>query len=133
MKFSTKNSRFQQNLQKFAKITEKLINFAKFKSGAVQRIANLVDPEKCCKMRIWMQKSALIQTRTSLLKLGVSHRSGRGHPQTWLTDSLRLVSRLGQIALARSPVDLLSDIAYFRHNIFQNSSNLLIWRNHFRH
>ena len=50
-----------------------------FEPGAVQRFANLVDLEKCCKMRIWMQKSALIQTRTSLLKLGVPHRSGRGH------------------------------------------------------
>ena len=28
--------------------------------GAMQRIANLVDLEKCCKMRIWMLKSASI-------------------------------------------------------------------------
>ena len=29
---------------------------------------DLVDLEKCCKMSIWTQKSALIQLRTSLLK-----------------------------------------------------------------
>ena len=43
---------------------------ANFESGAVQRIANLVDLEKCCKMRIWMQKSASMQKRTSPLKFG---------------------------------------------------------------
>ena len=41
-----------------------------FESGAVQRFANLVDLEKCCKMRIWTQKSASIQKRTSLPKFG---------------------------------------------------------------
>ena len=41
-----------------------------FEIGAVQRIANLVVLEKCCKMRIWMQKSASTQKRTSPLKLG---------------------------------------------------------------
>ena len=51
----------------------------KIQFAAVRRIANLVDLEKCCKMRIWMQKSASIQKRTSLLKLGVPHWSGRGH------------------------------------------------------
>ena len=35
----------------------------------MQRIANLVDLEKRCKMSIWTQKSALIQLRTSPLKL----------------------------------------------------------------
>ena len=34
----------------------------------MQRIANLVDLEKRCKMSIWTQKSALIQLRTSPLK-----------------------------------------------------------------
>ena len=34
----------------------------------MQRIANLVDLEKCCKMSIWTQKSASIQKRTSPLK-----------------------------------------------------------------
>ena len=34
----------------------------------MRRIANLVDLEKCCKMNIWLQKSALIQKRTSLRK-----------------------------------------------------------------
>ena len=34
----------------------------------MQRITNLVDLEKCCKMSIWSQKSALIQKRKSVLK-----------------------------------------------------------------
>ena len=34
----------------------------------MQRIANLVFLEKCCKMRIWVQKSASMQKRTSPLK-----------------------------------------------------------------
>ena len=36
-----------------------------FKLRAVQRCGNLVDLEKCCKMSIWTQRSALIQPRTS--------------------------------------------------------------------
>ena len=36
---------------------------------AVQKCANLVDLEKCCKMTIWWPKSASIQPRTSRLKL----------------------------------------------------------------
>ena len=39
-----------------------------FEIWAVRRIANLVDLEKCWKMSIWLQKSASIQPRTSLLK-----------------------------------------------------------------
>ena len=35
----------------------------------MQRIANLVDLEKCCKMSIWTQKLASIQKRTSPLKV----------------------------------------------------------------
>ena len=34
----------------------------------MQRIENLVDLEKCCKMSIWSQKSASIQKRKSVLK-----------------------------------------------------------------
>ena len=34
----------------------------------MQRNVNLVDLENPCKMNIWLQKSALIQPRTSLLK-----------------------------------------------------------------
>ena len=34
----------------------------------MQKCANLVELEKCCKMTIWLQKSALIQPRTSLGK-----------------------------------------------------------------
>ena len=38
----------------------------KFEFRAVQKCANLVDLEKCCKMIIWWPKSVLIQPRTSL-------------------------------------------------------------------
>ena len=57
-------------LQKFLKIPKKMRrNFAEnFEFRAVQRIANLVDLEKRCKMSIWVQKSALIQPRTSFSK-----------------------------------------------------------------
>ena len=43
----------------------------------MQRIANLVVLEKCCKMRIWVQKSASVQKRTSPLKFGdLAEKSG---------------------------------------------------------
>ena len=43
----------------------------------MQRIANLVVLEKCCKMRIWVQKSASMQKRTSPLKFGdLAEKSG---------------------------------------------------------
>ena len=45
---------------------------SKFEIEAVQRIANLVVLEKCCKMRIWVQKSASIQPQTSSLKFARS-------------------------------------------------------------
>ena len=41
----------------------------------MRRIANLVDLEKCRKMSIWLQKSASIQPRTSLLKFDDLARS----------------------------------------------------------
>ena len=47
--------KFQQNLQM-------LQNFAKFQKF---QLDNLVDFEKCCKTRIFLQKSAPIQPKTS--------------------------------------------------------------------
>ena len=41
----------------------------KIEFGAVQKYVNIVDLEKCCKMSIYLPKSALIQPRTSRLKL----------------------------------------------------------------
>ena len=57
----------------FQKINEKIRkSFTKFcwdfHIQPVQRNVNLVDLEKCWKMRIWTQKSALMQKRTSRLK-----------------------------------------------------------------
>ena len=39
---------------------------------AVQKCADLVDLEKCCKITVWLQQSVLIQPRTSLEKSDVS-------------------------------------------------------------
>ena len=50
-----------------------LTNFCEyFEFGSVRRCANLVDLEKCWKMIIYLQRSALIQPRTSLGKSDVS-------------------------------------------------------------
>ena len=46
--------------------------FLKLEFRAVQKCVNLVDLEKCCKLTIWLPKSALIQPRTSLGKSDVS-------------------------------------------------------------
>ena len=59
------SAKFCKNLEKIANFYEKLKNLENFEFVAVQRFANLVDLEKCCKMSIWLQKSALIQPRTS--------------------------------------------------------------------
>ena len=56
------NIQFTKNLDDF---------LLKFWIGAVQRFTNFVeDLEKCSKMSIWLQKSALIQPRASLFKFG---------------------------------------------------------------
>ena len=55
--------KYCKNRRKIAKNIDDLLFILEF--GAVQRIANLVDLEKRCKMSIWLQKSALIQPRTS--------------------------------------------------------------------
>ena len=49
----------------------------------VQKCANLVDLEKCCKMTIWLRKSVLIQPRTSLRKSDVSWRWIREPGAKW--------------------------------------------------
>ena len=64
-----------ENSAKFCKLTRKIteINYAKdckFEFGAVQRNANLVDLEKCCKMRLFALSQLTIQPRTSPLKFG---------------------------------------------------------------
>ena len=59
----------------FAKLLT--IFYKKIEFGAVQKDVNLVDLEKCCKMSIWLQKSVLIQPRTSLGKSDVSRGSRR--------------------------------------------------------
>ena len=40
--------------------------------GAVQKCAELLDLETCCKMSIYLQKSASIRSRTSLAKIVTS-------------------------------------------------------------
>ena len=66
MKKSQNFIHFLENLHKIAKIVTKFSEFLEF--GAVQKIANIADLEKRCKMSTWLQKSALIQKRTSCQK-----------------------------------------------------------------
>ena len=54
-----------ENFQKFLEIFGQIF-LQKLEIRAAQNYANLVDLEKCCKMTIWLPKSALIQPRTSL-------------------------------------------------------------------
>ena len=62
---------FQQNFANPCKIAKNLRKSEKFDFGAVQRFANLVDLEKCCKMSIYLQKSASIQLKSSPDKFAV--------------------------------------------------------------
>ena len=66
--FCKKSDEFLQNFRKFAKACNLLQNLQKFCKFACEKMIFLVDLEKCCKMRIWTRKSALIQPRTSLGK-----------------------------------------------------------------
>ena len=60
-KISQKSGNFKENLQNHAKIC----------TGAVQRCNNLVDLEKCWKMRLLSLSEVSIQKRTSPGKLGI--------------------------------------------------------------
>ena len=60
--------------KKSAKFKKKLAKFSKkIEIAAVQRCTHLVDLEKCCKMSIYLQRSASIQKRTSPPKFGVKN------------------------------------------------------------
>ena len=60
----------------FAKISAKRkkenenFNFSKFSFERRKKVHNLVELEKRCKMSIWSQKSASIQLRTAVERLG---------------------------------------------------------------
>ena len=77
-KFDEKRSRKAIFVEFRAKIRKSITKFcSNFEIGTVQRIANLVVLEKCCKMRIWVPKSASMQKRTSPLKFGdLAEKSG---------------------------------------------------------
>ena len=64
----TKNVQFLQN---FERCLKRILQMK-----AVQKCENLVDLEKCWKMRIWVQKSASIQRRTSSEKFAIIWYSG---------------------------------------------------------
>ena len=63
---NVEKSIFSEFLKKLGKNNETFREKNQFRS--VQRIGNLVDLEKRCKMSIWLQNFALIQPRTSPLK-----------------------------------------------------------------
>ena len=58
-----KNPRISLRFYRICKILQNFANFSKI------QLAHFVDLEKCCKMSIWLQKSASIQPRSSPLKL----------------------------------------------------------------
>ena len=77
--FATKYSFFSifrdlQDLHTFAPLqTPKFCKFLRFFKTILRiQLDHLVDLEKCCKMSIWLQKSASIQPRTSLLKFDIA-------------------------------------------------------------
>ena len=68
--FFQKISRICQNLRKFSEILRnsqffKPIFCENFEIAAVQKDANLVELEKCCRTHIYLQKSVPIQPKTS--------------------------------------------------------------------
>ena len=71
IEIGAKNHEFDGKLtSKFGKISEKLRKFwaeflQKIEFGAVRKCVHLVDLEKCCKMSIWLQKSASIENEPS--------------------------------------------------------------------
>ena len=98
----------------------------------------LVDLEKCCKMRIWTRKSALIQRRTSLGKSDIVHSGAFAEDRLQFAMKLRqdIVRALSRRVyrprrsprgclpkkpcqiLAKSSQTFASNIAFF--SIFQN-------------
>ena len=74
IKIVSKNDKIEQKMQKIANIPGNFISILmkiseNFKLGAVQRHKNIVDRDKRFPTSIYLQKSASIQTRTSLYKL----------------------------------------------------------------
>ena len=65
-------------MQKFPEFSIFSENFSKILKI---QLAHFVDLAKCCKMSIWLQKSVLIQPRTSLGKSDVSWRDSLHAPQ----------------------------------------------------
>ena len=85
-----------------------------FEIWAVRRIENLVDLEKCWKMSIWSQRSALIQRRTSPLKFDdLAEKSEKSSVSNFSTKAqavlharkLRPEPRDGRVGLRRSRLD----------------------------
>ena len=118
-------------LRIFAKIIKILHNI---EFGAVQRNVNLVDLEKCWKMRIWTQKSASIQKKTSPLKFDnfaeksekdtVSYLSSKAMTRpNWLLRSSRQTpprprGRWLQLSEASAPILAPNSISAPRHQSF---------------
>ena len=90
-----------QNLQKFAKLQ-------KF------QLDNLVDFEKCCKTRIFLQKSVPLQPKTSEIvpKIGNWKVSVDGHlPERLAPDGAAVVARLAQQVTDTSHLEVRHGLA----------------------
>ena len=117
-----KVSDFVQNFEDFAKILRKFAKILpKFCKICSREDDFLVDLEKCCKMRPWLQKSASIQPRTSPGKSdvswtkAVSYRGGSDRiSQAKETEKRQKNERLGnaRVELAANRQELAEVVQY---------------------
>ena len=76
---------------------------------------NLVDLEKCCKMSIWTQKSALIQLRTSLLKFDdLAEKSERSSVSNLSTKLSTTIARMNAVKEERQSLIAVNSTGYTR-------------------
>ena len=89
---------WQEKSLKMCEMLKKKIQIWGF--GEVQKRANLVDLEKCCKMNVWLQKAASIQPRTDLPKrLGYRHYPQTPSPCAWPTKQRRRLRLFPELPL----------------------------------
>ena len=74
----------------------------------MQRVANLVDLVKCCKMSIYLQRSVPIRRRTSPRKIDHSAEKSEKHSVPNLS-GVKIFRVIGQVSIA-SEEDLSVDV-----------------------
>ena len=102
-------SKISKILKKKFKITKLLTKFSKKLRFERRRIVkNLVDLPKCCRMSIWLPKSALVPPRTSLSKLKRKNEKKRSPTGAASRRRPRLCTRTSPTAEARFSLRFLS-------------------------